>query len=52
MAPQIVPMVEDRKPKATLFLLRQLEGQVNDPNLKGQISQLIKFIKDKTIGVH
>lgn len=46
--PSLISITEDRKPKVTLFLLRHLENETRDARLKEEISQLIKFVKEKT----
>jgi hypothetical protein len=48
VAPRIVRLAEDRKPKVTMFLLTYLEGEITDTNLKGQISDAIKYIKEQS----
>jgi hypothetical protein len=48
LAPQIIAIAEDKKPAVTLFLLRYLEANVQDGNLKNEIAQLMGFIKEKT----
>src|SRR5205085_2315656 len=48
VAPRIVRLVEDRKPKVTMFLLKYLEREVTDTNLKAQISDAIKYIGEQT----
>ena len=48
VAPRIVRLPEDRKPRVTMFLLTHLEGEVTDPNLKVQISDAIGYIRDQT----
>ena len=48
VAPRIVRLPEDRKPKVTIFLLTYLEGKVTDANLKSQISDAIRYIKEQT----
>ena len=46
--PTLISITEDKKPKVTLFLLKHWEGEAKDPELKGEISELINFVKDKT----
>jgi hypothetical protein len=46
--PSLILISEDRKPKVTLFFLKHLEGKTQDSKVKAEISQLIKFVKDKT----
>lgn len=48
LAPQIITIAEDKKPAVTLFLLRYLEANAQDGNLKNEIAQLMGFIKEKT----
>lgn len=47
-SPKIIELIENRKPEVTIFLLTYLEGRVKDENLKTQISDVIKFIKEET----
>ena len=47
-APRIVPFAEDRKPKVTMFLLTHLEAGVGDTQLKAQISDTIRYVKEQT----
>jgi len=49
VAPRIVRLVEDRKPKVTMFLLTYLDREVTDANLKAQISDVIQFIEKQTL---
>jgi hypothetical protein len=48
VAPRIVRLAEDRKPKVTMFLLTYLEREITDTNLKAQISDAINYIKEQT----
>lgn len=48
LAPEIIAIAEDKKPAVTLFLLRYLEVNVQDGNLKNEIIQLMGSIKEKT----
>jgi hypothetical protein len=50
VAPRIVRIAEDKKPKVTMFLLLYLEREATDANLKAQISDAIKYIKEQTSG--
>ena len=49
VAPRIVRLVEDRKPKVTMFLLKYLESEVTDTKLKAQISSAIQYIGEQTV---
>jgi hypothetical protein len=49
VAPRIVRLAEDRKPKVTMFLLTYLEREITDVNLKAQISDAIKYIGEQTL---
>jgi hypothetical protein len=48
IAPRIVRLAEDRKPKITMFLLKYLEREITDRNLKAQIADAIKYIGEQT----
>jgi hypothetical protein len=48
VAPHIVRPAEDRKPKVTMFLLKYLEREISETNLKSQISGVIKYIEEQT----
>ena len=48
MYPNLISIIQDKKPKITLFLLNNLNGNTGDASLKGEISALIKFVKEKT----
>lgn len=48
LAPQIITIAEDKKPAVTLFLLGYLEANVQDGNLKNEIAQLMRSIKETT----
>lgn len=48
VSPRIVRLAEDRKPKVTLFLLTYLGREVRDANLKTQISEAVRYIKEQT----
>lgn len=43
--PQLISHEEDRNPQVTLLLLRYLQAEVNDPTLRQEISDTIKFVK-------
>jgi hypothetical protein len=45
---RVVRVAEDKKPKVTMFLLKYLERETIDTNLKAQISGAIKYIKEQT----
>ena len=46
--PEFISLKEDRDPRVTLFFLEHLERDVNDPEVRQEILQTIKFIKEKT----
>jgi|SRR5262245_57794943 len=48
VAPKIISIAEDRKPKVTLFVLTYFEHQVSTPDLREEISQTMNFVKEKT----
>ena len=48
VAPRIVRLAEDREPKVTMFLLTYLEREITDANLKTQISDAIKYVREQT----
>jgi hypothetical protein len=48
VAPRIVRLAEDRKPKVTMFLLKYLEREITGANLKAQISDAIQYIGEQT----
>ena len=48
VVPRIVRIAEDKRPKVTMFLLKNLEREIIDTNLKAQISDAIKYIKEQT----
>ena len=43
----LIAVAEDKKPKVTLFFLTCLERETEDPRLRAEISELIKFINDR-----
>jgi len=47
MYPNLISIVQDKKPKVTLFLLDYLNTKTADPSLKEEISALITFVKGK-----
>jgi len=49
VAPEIISIAEDRKPKVTLFVLTYLEHQVSTPDLREEISKTMDFVKEKTV---
>jgi hypothetical protein len=46
--PNFIVIPEDKSPKVTLFLLGYLETVAVDTALKNEISETMKFVKDKT----
>jgi hypothetical protein len=48
VAPQIIAIAEDKKPAVTLLLLKYLETNVQDGDVKKEITQLMSFIREKT----
>jgi hypothetical protein len=48
VAPGIISIREDRKPRVTLFLLTYLEHEVNAPDLRREISQTADFVRNRT----
>jgi hypothetical protein len=46
--PNLISIADDRKPKVTMFLLRNLERDARDARLKAEISQLMNFVTEKT----
>jgi hypothetical protein len=46
--PNFIEIPEDKSPKVTLFLLRYFETVAVDTVLKNEISETMKFVKDKT----
>ena len=48
IAPRIIQIAEDQKPKVTMFFLTSLEMEVTDMEVKDQISSAIRYIKEQT----
>jgi hypothetical protein len=48
VGPRIIKIAADKKPKVTIFLLKCLENEITDPDLKLQVFDVIKYLKDKT----
>ncbi len=47
MSEDLISIVEDKKPKVTLFLLNRLLGETRDSKLRLEISDLIELVKDR-----
>jgi hypothetical protein len=50
LLPRLIKFQEDRNPKVTLFMLQKIESAIEDAKLKSDITELIEFIKEKTVG--
>jgi hypothetical protein len=48
VAPEIISIREDRKPRVTLFLLTYMEHEVNAPDLRREISETADFVRNRT----
>jgi hypothetical protein len=48
LSPELISIAEDREPKVTVFLLKHLESEAKDPRLKEELTQLIRYVKEKT----
>jgi hypothetical protein len=48
VAPHIITIAENKKPKVTMFLLKFLQKEVTDSELKVKISNTIKYIEKQT----
>ena len=46
--PQFISIDIDRRPKVTLFLLKFLQENVNDPQVQLDIRQTVKFVSEKS----
>ena len=46
--PQLITQEEDKKPQVSLLLLRYLEQNSDDPELKKDIGEAIGFIREKS----
>jgi hypothetical protein len=47
-APCLIEIASDRKPSITLFVLRDLERQVKDENLRKEVASTITFVEQGT----
>jgi len=47
--PSLIKYQEDRNPKVTLLMLQKIENDIGDAKLKSDITELIEFIKEKTV---
>lgn len=47
-APQVIAVESDKHPRVTLLLLRSLETDLKNQELKTQLSDLINFVQQKT----
>jgi hypothetical protein len=45
--PQLISIPEDRNPKVTLFLLKNIEGNISDTELKQQITTLSHSLSER-----
>lgn len=48
VAPRIITITEDKKPKVTMFLLKFLQKEVTDSGLKAKISNTIQYVEKQT----
>ncbi len=48
VAPRIITIAEDKNPKITMFLLKFLQKEVTDTEIRTKISDTIKYIEKQT----